>query len=85
MVYSYGTNVHNATQKSAGDVDDWEMRYLFLPNSAYAMRISHESYHSVSELPEGFTRRTMVVNWFRSESGLRHIAHGEKSDAQAKG
>ena len=68
MVWDYGTNVHTAAQKTNDNIDDWYLRYLFLPNSAYVMKISNVSYHSVSKLPPGHRRRTLVLNWWSSET-----------------
>ena len=45
--------MQTVVQKNNDNIDDWYLRYLFLPNSAYVMKISDISYHSVSKLPPG--------------------------------
>ena len=66
--FAYGTNVHTEKQFKAGNTDNFFSRYLFLPNSAYAMKISRTSYHSVSTLPQGPVRKTLVLNWYHTST-----------------
>jgi len=62
--FDFGTNVHNFSQSEKGNRDDWHLRFQYLPNSGYAMKISPTSFHSVSKLSKDIERKTIVLNWY---------------------
>jgi len=65
--FAFGTNVHSLSQSEKGNRDEWHLRFQYLPNSGYVMKISPTSFHSVSKLSKEFQRKTIVLNWYSTK------------------